>query len=380
LFAHLIVDQQPDGSGDRVLIADPPIRDRSLSGEVRLTHSIPDGPRLHVFHASIRKRDSRVGFGGSDVISYGIGESGEKVTDPPPDSFNFGEITRQRVEQTTYGFAYNGRWRDVGEISLSLSRADYHKVTRIPGIDPAVATDRPWLYSGTAAILLSSTASLYAGVARGLEESGTAPPSAANRNAPLDAILTQQKDAGVRFSLTKDVKAVVGVFDLRRPYFGFDGANVFGHVGSVRSRGLEFSISGKPVPSVNVVLGGVLLRPRVTKSADAQGDIGSKPAGLPTHIINFNANWQSPLQGVQFDVGLSHRGKQPATVDNHVFMKPRLNVNVGSRYGFKLAGKSASLRGQISNLFDYNAPTWAGPGVYGPPGARQFNASLTVDY
>ena len=36
-----------------------------------------------------------------------------------------------------------------------------------------------------------------------------------------------------RFALTKDVKAVVGVFDLTRPYFGYDSSNVFKQVGTV---------------------------------------------------------------------------------------------------------------------------------------------------
>lgn len=381
VFGFLLVDQQPDGSGERLLIADPPTTNQSTSGELRVTHSVPDGPRLHVFHASVRKRDAHRAFGGSDVISYGVGPVGERVTDPPPEAFEFGESTRQRTEQTTYGIAYDGRWRDVGEIGLSLARADYRKTTHFPDAPTAVAKDRPWLYNGTAAILLSTSASIYAGFARGLEESGTAPQSAANRNEPLDAILTQQKDAGVRFNLTKDLKAVVGVFDLRRPYFGFDSANVYRHVGSIRSRGAEFSVSGKPTPDVNIVLGGVILRPRVEKDADTQGDIGSKPVQLPTHIINFNANWAVPMvSGLQFDLGISHRGRQAATTDNLVFLDPRLNVNAGSHYGFKLFGKSATLRLQATNLLDNTAATSAGPGIYGFRNTRQINGFLTVDY
>ena len=57
-----------------------------------------------------------------------------------------------------------------------------------------------------------------------LEESGVAPDSAANRKQPLPVILTEQKDAGIRFNLTKGLKAVAGVFDLSRPYLGFDSA------------------------------------------------------------------------------------------------------------------------------------------------------------
>lgn len=380
LFSFLLANQQPDGTAERILIADPPTKNRSVSGEVRLTHSVADGPRLHVFHASVRKRDARRQFGGSDVVSFGLGEVGEKVTAPQPE-FEFGETTRQRTEQMTYGVAYNGRWRDVGEVSFSVAKADYSKITRFPQIEPAVAEDRPWLYNGTAAVVLSKSVSVYAGFARGLEESGTAPPSAANRNQPLDSILTEQKDAGVRFDLTKDLKAVVGVFGLRRPYFGFDSANVFRHVGSIRSRGAEFSVSGRLTPRLNVVLGGVLLRPRVEKSAETQGDIGPKPTGLPTHIINFNANWAAPmLAGLQFDIGMSHRGRQPTTVDNLVFLPSRFNLNLGSRYGFKLFGKSATLRVQAVNVFDNNDPNSAGPGLYSFRNVRQFNGFLTVDY
>ena len=379
LYNHLLVDQQPDGSGERILIADPPTENRSLSGELRVTHSVLDGPRLHVFHLSARRRDARREFGGSDVVSFGIGDVGEKVTDPQPD-FEFGEKTRQRLRQTTYGVAYNGRWKDVGEIGFSLSKADYNKVTRIPEEEEAVARSHPWLYNATAAVILSPSVSIYAGYAKGLEESGVAPQSAANRNEPLPTILTEQKDAGVRFNVTKDVKAVVGIFDLTRPYFGFDSENVFGQVVSIRSRGAEFSVSGKVTPELNVVLGGVLLRPRVQKSSDAQGDIGKKPFGLPTHIVNFNANWATPVKGLQLDMGLSHRGRQPATVDNQVFIPSRLNLNLGSRYGFKLGGQDASFRFQVTNVLDNNDVTTAGPGIYGPRGRRQANAFLTVDF
>lgn len=379
LFNHLLVDQQPDGSGERLLIADPPTHNLSLSGELRVTHSILDGPRLHVIHGSIRRRDARREFGGSDFVSFGIGQVGEKVTAPKP-PFEFGETTKQRTRQTILGLAYNGRWKDVGEISFGVSRADYNKITRIPDVAEAEANSRPWLYNGTAAAILSPSISIYAGYAKGLEESGVAPPSAANRNEPLPTILTRQKDAGVRFSLTKDIKAVVGLFDLTRPYFGFDSANRFGQVGSIRSRGAEFSVSGKLLPSLNVVLGGVLLKPRVEKSADAQGNIGRKPFGLPTHIVNFNANWTTPLKGLQLDGGISHRGKQPSTVDNLVYLPPRLNVNTGARYGFKLAGKSASFRLQAANLLDNNDAGPAGPGIYSPRGSRQISGFLTVDF
>lgn len=378
-FNQLMVDVQPDGTGERITIADPPTENRSLSGELRLTYTLPDGPRLHVFHLNARKRDARREFGGSDVVSFGIGRVGEKITAPKPD-FEFGELTRQRIRQMTYGFAYDGRWRDVGEISFGISRADYEKVTRIPSEAEAIARSTPWLYNGTIAVILSRRVSGYAGYARGLEESGVAPPSAANRNEPLDAIITTQKDAGIRVDLSSNLKAIVGVFDLSRPYFGFDMENQFRRLGSIRSRGVEFSLSGKPADRLNILLGGVLLKPRVTPSADAKGEIGSRPFGLPTHIINLNANWDTHFaRGLQLDAGLSHRGRQPATVDNRVFLDPRFNMNLGMRYGFKIAGRTSTLRLQVANLLDSDDPTTQGPGIYSSGGSRQAIGFLTVD-
>ena len=378
-YTHLLAGEQPDGTAERILIADPPNRSRSLSGELRVTHSIAEGPRLHLIHLSARRRDARREFGGSDSISFGIGRVGERVTAPQPD-FEFGEQTHQHVEQMTYGVAYDGRWKGVGEISLGLSKASYRKLTGIPAVGEARARSNPWLYNGTAAIVLSKSVNVYAGYARGLEESGVAPFTAANRNEPLETILTQQKDAGVRIAVTKDINAVAGVFDLTRPYFGFDTANVFKRIGSVRSRGAEFSISGKVTPKLNLVFGGVLLKPRVEAAADASGNIGSKPYGVPTHIINFNANWQTPfLRGLQLDLGMSHRGRQPATTDDLVYLPPRLNLNLGMHYGFRLARQAATLRVQVTNLFDNQGVNTLGPGIFGPRAARQLLGYLTVD-
>ena len=55
--------------------------------------------------------------------------------------------------------------------------------------------------------------------------------------------------------------AAVGLFDLRRPYFGFDSTNLFKQIGAVRSRGAEFSITGSVTKRLDVVAGGMKSRP-----------------------------------------------------------------------------------------------------------------------
>jgi iron complex outermembrane receptor protein len=377
-YANLLVDEQPDGSGERVLYADPPTKQASNSGEIRLTHSIPDGPRLHVIHLSVRERDARREFGGSDFVDFGPGRIGEDVDAPRPD-FHFTETSHDHLTQTTVGAAYDGRWKDVGEISFGISRAYFHKATVIPGEAAAVTDSTPLLYNATAAANLGKTTTLYAGYARGLEESGTAPPNAANRSEPLPAILTQQKDAGVRFAIMDKVKAVAGVFDLTRPYFGFNSANVFKQVGTVESRGAEFSVTGSVTPQLSVVAGGVFLKPRVTASDSAEGDIGSKPVGIPTHLLIMNANWKTPAQGLELDLGLTHRGSAAATTDNAVFIPARARVDVGGHYRFKLAKRNATFRLQMVNVFDNAGYGLAGSGIYTSNAGRYVQGYLTVD-
>lgn len=380
-YNFLMDDIDEQGIGNRILFSDPPHNNRALSGEARITQSIRDGPRLHNIHLSVRERDSRRSFGGTDIIDFGRGPVGELVTAPKPPEDHFSKQSAVHTKQMTLGVAYDGRWKDVGELSFGLSRADYHKDTDLPDGSTIEARAKPWLYNGTLAVIISKSIDAYAGYSKGFEENGTPPLSAANRNEPLSSIITEQKDVGVRVKLTNDLRAVAGLFDLRRPYFGFAEGNIFEQVGAVRIKGAEFSLSGKLVKDFNVLVGGVFFDPKVTRDADALGDIGPKPAGIPGHIINVNGNWAVPfLKGLQIDGGVVHRGRQPATTSNSVYLPARLTVNAGMRYGFNLAGHNASVRVQALNLLDNRAITYGGPGVYGARDSRRVTALLTLDY
>lgn len=376
-FANILLDEQPDGTGERIEFADPPTKSRSVSGELRVTHSIPDGPRLHVIHLSVRERDARREFGGSAFVDFGPGRVGEKVDVPEP-SFDFDELSHDHLVQTTYGVAYDGRWKNVGEISFGISRAQFRKSTTIPDTPVAVSRSRPWLYNGTAAANVTKDITVYAGYARGLEESGLAPPNAANRNAPLPVIITQQKDAGVRF-LLGGIKAVAGVFDLTRPYFGYDAGNFYKQVGTVESRGVEFSLAGKLTPRIDLVAGGVLLDPKVTRDAAVQGIVGSKPVGLSPRQLSLNSNWKTPLRGLELDATVINRARTPSTTDNSVYIPVKWRIDLGGHYHFKLAKRDATLRLQLFNVTNGIGYGLAGSGIYMRNPGRYVQGYLAVD-
>jgi iron complex outermembrane receptor protein len=377
-YTYLIDDLQPDGVGHRIMFANPPSIGKGTSGEVRLTHNLAEGTRLHTVHFSLRGREARREFGGDDEIDLGISSIYEDIDTPRPD-FEFGEQSHDRLRQWIYGVAYDGRWRGVGELSFGVSKTAYRKSTVTPDRE-LVARASPLLYNGTLSLFPLRGVAVYGGYSRGFEDNGPPPANAANRSDALPAIINRQIDGGVRVDIAPKMKAVAGVFDLSRPYFGFDQDNRYVQIGTTRSRGAEFSLSGSLTDTLTLVAGGVLLDARVQADSGASGTIGRRPVGMPSHIFSVDANWDAAfVRGLSFDAALSHRGETPATTDNAVKVPARAQLDLGSRYRFTLGKTRATARFQLANVFNNRGFSVGGPGAYFPNGARSASAYLTVD-
>ncbi|WP_284734521.1 TonB-dependent siderophore receptor [Sphingosinicella terrae] len=381
-FAELFVDTTADGRTRERVIADPGQRYASTSGELRASRSFTDGTRLHTLHALVRARrlDSRYG-GAAPALDLGERQLGEPVAAPEPTRFEFGELTRDRVRQATVGLAYEGRWRQVGQLSLGIQRTDYRKSVELPDGLTARAEDDPWLFYASGAAFLSEAVALYAGYTRGLEESGLAPNNAANRNEALPAIRTRQADAGLRWSIAPRLRLVAGLFDVRKPYFSTDEANVYTILGEVRHRGAELSLSGSLTDDLAIVFGAVLMQPRVTGQAVELGRVGRRPLGQAATILRGNADWRLPfLPGVSVDLALSWFGERPASRDNVVTLDPYALIDIGARYRFRLGRSPATLRLQVQNLTNSFAWSVVGSNSYGLMDKRRVSALLSVDF
>ena len=378
-YTYLFDDIDPDGVGHRTMFVNPPANNRGVSGEVRLTRTLTEGPRLHTIHFSLRGRNTSREYGGEDEIDLGTGSIFEDIDTPRP-AFEFGEQSHDRVRQWIYGIAYDGRWRGAGELSFGISKTAYRKTSGTPDVT-LVSRASPLLYNATVTLLPLRGVAVYGGYSRGFEENGAPPSNAANRNDALPAILTRQVDGGVRVEINPRLKAVAGVFDLSRPYFGFDQDNRYVQIGTTRSRGAEFSLSGNLTDRLAVVAGGVLLSPRVEADPSASGEIGGRPVGIPSHIFSVDANWDAaPLvPGLSFDAALSHRGRTPATTDNAVELPARAQLDLGIRYRFTVGKTRATARFQLANVFNARGLSVGGPGAYFPIGARSASAYVTFD-
>ena len=379
-FANVVRITSPDGTGQQRITGDPPLFFASTSGEVRLTRRIEDGPRTHQVHVALRGRTAYRRFGGSDVVDLGTVNILGFAPDVPPPVLNLGPQQDDDVQQWTAGIAYEGRWQDVGELSVGVQGTDYRKRIGLPGA--ITATDaRPLLYNVTAAVRLADGISVYGGAVTGLEESGVAPNFAANRNEALPAIQTRQFDAGVRLSLGGEMRMVAGLFQVSKPYFNLGTDGRFDVLGDVINRGVEASIAGPITPELSLVAGASLLWPRVTGEAVERGLIGRLPVGAIGERFEVAADWQPQFApGLSLDMRLSYRSPEIATVSNLVSVPVRTIVDLGGRYRFKLAGNDAVLRVQATNLFSQQGFDLRGAGAYTVLPGRVTQAYLTVDF
>ena len=378
--ANLYTGLTENGAARQVVIVDPPGEFASTSGELRLTHAVPDGPRAHRLHASLRGRNRARRYGGSDRIDLGPVQLGEPVTAPQP-AFQFGEQSRDQVRQWTGGLAYEGRWTRVGELSLGVQKTEYRKTVRLPGSPPAETGSSPWLFNATVAAFPTSRIAVYGGYVRGLEESGAAPANAVNRNQPLPAVETSQGDAGLRWAITPNLRLVLGAFEVRKPYFQLNEANTFTLLGDVRNRGLELSLAGELTPRLNVVAGAVLLDPEVTGDGVRLGRVGRRPVGLAERTLRFNADWRPAFnERLSLDLGVAHSSSRPSTRDNRVFVPERTTVDLGARYRIREGERPLTARVAASNLFDAEGYDIISSGTYDVLQGRLVTLSLAVDF
>ena len=380
-FNTLYVGTEADGDSRFLVNIHPRRTGNGTAGEVRLTRRFEEGNRRHEVHLSARGRRITGEFGGEAVVDFGpvvVGELTPRFAEP---DVTFGPETSDKVRENTLGIAYHGRWAGVGELSLNLMKTNYRKSVSPPGLADIVTRDDPWLWSGTVAVNLARGLVAYAGYAKGLEDSFVAPEIAVNRSEAPPALRTSQRDAGIRWAIGPKMRLVAGLFDVRKPYFNLDPDRFYTQLGTVRHRGAELSLTGEPLPGLNVLVGAVLMKPRVTGEAVDLGLIGEKPVAQPERLIRANFDYRLPgLQALSVDLGINHLGARPGSADNELTVPGRTLFDLGARYRMRFSSFPATLRVQVTNLFDDYAWNVTGSGGFRRVPPRRVQTSLAVDF
>lgn len=373
-FADLLGRTRSDGTvGRRRIVISSGDTGGSTSGELRVGRSFVEGTRRHVFTASIRARQQNRSYGGEDVIDLGASRSDVPDVRPRPTPV-FGAKTRDKVTQTTFGLSYEGKWLDVGELTVGVQKTGYTKSVVDPAPAPAipVTRDAPVLISAAGAVYVTPSLAIYGAYTRGLEESPVAPGEAINFNEAPPAIRTAQKDAGVRWKIAQGLTAVAGVFEIAKPFFNLDATDRFRQLGTVRHRGIEFSVAGKVAPGLTMVLGNLLIDQKLSD--------GNKPIGATPRRSILSLNYRLPKSPAwSFDYYFESTSARRANAAGTLEIPARAIVNLGMRYRLKVSDRPVLIRALVSNVTNTFGWNVGSSGGFSPNGTRRFTLSLSAD-
>jgi len=367
-----------------LLISDPPQDIHSTSGEFRVAWRLGGGAWQHRLFAGYRGRDRHTDSNGSWRRDFGQVVFGE--LDPEPEQEHpFGEVNVGRVRQSSFMIGYLGKLDGVGVINLGLQRARY----RADFLDAArnvttTTRTRAWLYNATVGLPVTKSISIYAGSERGLEDSGVAPESAANRNEQLPATITTQYEAGVRWKFASGQLAV-NAFQITKAYFARVN-NVYTEVGDVRHRGIEASLSGHFGKRFTLLAGVVVMQPRVLGAAVDLGHIGNRPVGTPSVFVRVDANYRTDILGGLTPTasvvytGSRAVGSAPLADGQQLTLPAVATLDLGLRLQFKVGSIPASIRANVQNVLDTRSWKVVGDNSLLFDERRRLTVTLAADF
>ena len=379
-FADLYTAVQQDGRAEHLVVGYPDQSAASTSGEVRLTGRFGTGDWHHQLIFLARGRDVVARYGGDDVVDVGPAII-SAVTQVPEPTFDYSARTDDRTELWSIGSAYHVDWRGVAELEAGIQQENYRKTVATAGTSASALTDHPLRAYANSAVAPTQRLTLYAGYTQGLEDSGVAPSAAQNRGAVLPASRTWQMDSGMRYLLTSRLKLIAGVYELQKPYFNLDTSNIDRDLGVQRARGVELSVSGQQIEHFDINAGVLAAKVSVVGPDLAAEGVGPAAIGQPHLQYVVNVNYTVPRWPVlSFDLGATHFGSEPASVDDRIYSPAVTQLNVGGRYRFTAFGKNSSLRVQVQNVS--NSYWWTNaytPGDFQWPAPRTVFAYVTTD-
>jgi iron complex outermembrane receptor protein len=226
---------------------------------------------------------------------------------------------------------------------------------------------------------LTGDLSFYASGSQGLEEGETAPTGSANVGERMGPGVSRQKELGARWRMPGSGGTLLqaAVFDITRPGYYTNSANIFTADGEQRYRGLELSAQGKLTRQLSWQSSAQFLDPEFR-------DIGAAYDGkLPENASKetgsaFLSYALDAVPGLSFNGGAYYTGRRPVNDLNQAFLGGVTLFSAGGRYVTTLMGKRTTWQANIDNAA--GKQYWAGAGTRLASGApRQIKLSVKVD-
>lgn len=379
-FTAFVFNTDAAGEGDYAVSQSPPRHTKSSSGEIRLSKTFVEGVRRHTIYVNTRGRNRNSTFGGGDLQNFGRVTLGG-FSDLAEPQFQTGVPTESTTRQVTGGLAYEGIWQNVGQLSMALQKTSYKRTQVRPGGATLESSQSPWLYNASAAVFVSPKLAAYASYTKGIEQLGSAPGNAVNRDEAVPAELTTQIDAGLRYEINPNLNLVAGLFQIDKPYFAIDQLLLFRQLGTIRHRGIELSLAGSITDSLTLVAGAVFIKPRVTDTSGVTGTTELTAIGPIPRLIRANIQYRLPaVDGLVLDAKVESVSSRYLDVANTRRLAGIVRFDAGMRYNTEISDVPVRFRLQGRNLTNANSITPNASTQVRPFEARRFEFSIAADF
>jgi iron complex outermembrane receptor protein len=368
----------PQGYAEAVMDVAPPVNNRSTSGELRLARLFTHGLHQQQLQFSVRGRAVEREFGGDSLSPPVIMPFTSQVQYPPPEVV-FTPANHDSTRQLDFGVTFEERWQGVGSFAIGVLNDHYRRTVKMPSGAADTDTTSPWLLNARLTLNAGSRLIFYGSYVQGLEDSAVAPVSADNRNEPPPATRTWQVDGGIRYAPFDRLQLILGAFEIHKPYFNTGIDNIYAQLGQLQYRGLESSLSYNN-NGLTLLLGGVLLQPRVDRVMPEPGATGNVPLGPVPLTLTVNLDYAPPQWGPWgADIQWNRLSSRVATTDNAIDLPPLNTLAAGVRYHWIMRGKPWNLRLDGYNLTDTRGLHLSDLEVVLPEQDRRFMLTLATD-
>jgi iron complex outermembrane receptor protein len=202
--------------------------------------------------------------------------------------------------------------------------------------------------------------SFYASAAEGLEEGETAPTGSANQNVRMPPGVSRQKELGARWRAGAGFLLQTALFDIDRPGYYTNAANVFTADGKQHYRGIEFSAQGKLTRRLSWQGSAQVIDPAFQHVGPLYD--GKLPENAARRTASTFLSYDvDAFPGLSMNAGAYFTGRRPVNDLDQAFLGGTTLFSVGARYMHALMGKRTTWQINVDNAADKRY--WAGAGT-----------------
>lgn len=346
---------------------------RALTSETVLEGRFTTGAISHEFAAGYASMDHKVTFADSLTPVLGNSNIFQPVAVPGPSAAGLPSTLRSRNKESAVFVAdyltFNPQWQVYA--GLRQTRPEYLNYNSAQALtsvyDRKAATP-------SAGVVFKPVADLaiYASYAEGIEQGGTAPVTANNRNEVMSPLESSQYEIGVKANFGSAATVSAAAFKIDKGLEYVNAANFYVQDGRQVHKGVELSASGELTKGVRLVGGAMALDPRVARTANA-AIIGKHPVNAARRQANLYLDADiAAVPGLALSGGLFHSGRKAVDAANTLFLPAYTRIDLGARYQTRWANNPVTLRAYLENAGDktyFNSSSF---------GSMQFGAARTL--